>query len=258
MHVVAVCGWKDESPDRLQALAASLVITLYEARQRIIGGGPAVVASFADPQQAGDLAARLENAGISFRVIDSSAVCGAGCSFMVRSFEIGQSSLCVSAADGSSRVIPYEEIGLLLPALSIQGHTETRTVTERKLSLGKTLLSGGIPMTKKVSHQEEVRSEERSRLLYLYAGDLRRIVFSQDGMTYETLGPLMKPSREMNFATLVNELQSRAGNAVWDDRLLTRVGQIKLLGPAQHSADNLDLAAEVLAACLLKTGKDLP
>lgn len=140
--------------------------------------------------------------------------------------------------------------------MDIIGQAETKTVTERKLSLGKTLLSGGIPMTTKVSHQEEVRSEERRKLLYLFARDERPVVFSQDGMAYDGLGPAMKPSRELNFAFLLSELRDRGVNSSWDERLLTRLGQIKLLGPAQNAGKTLDLCAAVLAACLLPQGRD--
>lgn len=252
MHVVAVCRWKEETADLLPSLAKALGITAYEARQRMIGGGPAVVACLADPYQTRDLAVNLSKAGISNRVVDASTVCDKGCQFIVRRFVLGASSLRIEAGDGGSLTIPYEDIRLLLPAMDISGQAETKTVTERKLSLGKTLLSGGIPMTTKVSHQEEVRSEERRKLLFLFAGDRRPVVFSQDGMAYDGLGPAMKPSRELNFAFLLSELRGRAANAIWDERLLTRLGQIKLLGPAQNAGKTLDLSTAVLAACLLE------
>jgi hypothetical protein len=256
MHVVAIYGWKEVTPELVQALAKVLDITPYEARQRMIGGGPAVVACQADPQLARDLALNLSWAGISSRVVDASMVCGKGCQLIVRRFEFGASSLSIEAGDGESLTIPYEGIRLLLPAMDISGHAETKMVTERKLSLGKTLLSGGVPMTKKVSHEEEVRSEERRKLLYLFAGDMRPVVFRQDEMIYDGLGPAMKPSRELNFAVLVSELRGRAMNAFWDERLLTRLGQIKMLGPAQNAGNILNLCAAILSACLLHTGEE--
>ncbi|HYQ47482.1 MAG TPA: hypothetical protein VEP69_00325 [Thermodesulfovibrionales bacterium] len=258
MHVVAVCVWKQETADLLPSLAKALGVTLYEARQRMIGGAPAVVACLADRQQARDLVINLRRAGISSCLVDASAVCGKVCSFIVRRFELGMSSLYIEAGDGESLSIPYEEIRLFLPAMDISGHAEKKMVTERKLSLGKTLLSGGIPMTKKVSHEEEAQSEERRKLLYIFGGGMRPAVFGQDGMTYDGFGPEMKPSRELNFAALLGKLRERAAHAMLDERLLTRLGQIKLLGPAQNAANGLDLAAAVLAACLLSTGEDTP
>jgi len=46
MHVVVIFGWKEETPELVRSLADALGVTVFEARQRIIGGGPAVVASF--------------------------------------------------------------------------------------------------------------------------------------------------------------------------------------------------------------------
>ena len=52
MFVVAIYGWREETPEMAQSLAGALGIMVFEARQRLIGGGPSVVASFADQQQA--------------------------------------------------------------------------------------------------------------------------------------------------------------------------------------------------------------
>ena len=253
MHVVAIDGWREVTPELVQALAGELGITAYEARQRMIGGGPAVVASFPDAAQAGALESKLTQKGIKALVLDAVAGCSSAGCFMVRRFELGDVSLRIETGDGQSVAIPYSEIDALLPGMSISGAVETKTVTERRLSLGKTLLSGGIPMTKKVAHQEEVTTEERRKFLYLYAGERLPVVFSQDGMAYDGLGPAKKLSQEQNFAYLISELRRLSPIAVYDDRLLTRLGQIRILGPAQKPETNLDLGAAILAACLRQT-----
>ncbi len=249
MHVVVIFGWKEETPDLVRSLADALGITVFESRQRMVGGGPAVVGHFADPQGAMAAAVKLDERGIKTLVLDA-AVCGSAGHFVVRRFELAGESLRVVSRDGRSVVIPYDEITLLISGMRIRGSAETRTVTERKLSLGKTLLSGGIPMTKKVSHQEEMTTEVREKLLYLYSADRVPAVFSQDGITFNGLGPALKPSREQNFAHLITELRRLSPNAVYDDRLLTLVSQIRLLGPAQNPETNLDLGAAILAKCL--------
>jgi len=54
----------------------------------------------------------------------------------------------------------------------------------------------------------------------------------------------------LNFAYLASELRRHSPQAVYDDRLLNRVGQVRLLGPVQNPETNLDLAAEILAQSL--------
>jgi hypothetical protein len=250
MHVVVIHGWQEESAELVQAVAGILGITAYEARQRMAGGGPAVVARYADPLQARALAAKLTGAGVATLVVDAAEVRARTDLFIVRRFELGEGSLRLEAGNGQRAEIAYDGIDLLLPATGISGTTETKTVTERKFSLGRTVLSGGLLMTKKVTREEEVKSEEQEKVLYLHAGDRPPVVFSQDGMTYDGLGAAMKFSRELNFAYLTGELRRLSPGAVYDERLLKPAGQTKLLGPALNPETNLALAVEILARSL--------
>lgn len=256
MHVVVIPGWNEETTELAQAISDVLGITVFEARQRMIGGGPTVVASFADPQQALVLVKKLNQNGIATMVVDATVVRGRAGYFIVRRFELNESSLCIETADRQRAEVPYGEIDMLLLATSIVEYSETKTVTKRKFSFGKTMLAGGIPMSKKVKYQREVATEEHGKVLYLYASRRQQpVVFSQDGMTYDGLGAAMKLSRELNFTYLISELRRRSPGAAYDDRLLKRVGQTRLLGPALNPETNIDLAAEILARSLRPSPK---
>jgi hypothetical protein len=69
-------------------------------------------------------------------------------------------------------------------------------------------------------------------------------------MVYDGFGAAMKLSRELNFAYLKSELRRLCPEAVYDDRLLNRLGQVRLLGPALNPESSLDLAFEILARSL--------
>ncbi len=256
MHVVVINRWKEETPELVQSLAGVLGITAFEARPRMIGAGPAVVASFADREMARTVAKKLEQSGFSTLIIDAMAVRSRASNFIVRRFQFTKMSLLIEMSNGQQEEIPYEEIDLLLQGTSIAGTSELKTVTERKLSIGKTLLSGGIPMTSTVERQEEITTEERGKVLYLYAGTRPPVVFRQNGVTYNGFGAAMKLSRELNFAYLVSELRRLCPAAGHDDRLLTRVGQVRLLGPTLNPETNLDLAAEILAQSRQSQGSE--
>jgi len=250
MQVVVIHGWTGEGAELAPAIAAALGNTVFEVRQRMIGGGPAVVASFAEPQRARELASRLSQAGVAALVVDGALVRGEPGHFAVRRFELAQGALRIEAADGRRAELPYGEISLLLPGISICGQTELKTVSERKFSLGRTLLSGGIPLNKTVTRQEEVTTEQRTRLLYLCAPGRPQIAFRQSGMSYDGLGAAMKLSQELNFSFLISELRRLANGARYDDRLVNRLGQVRLLGPAHGTDADLRLAAEILGRCL--------
>jgi hypothetical protein len=250
MHVVVIHGWKEETTGLVQAISDALGITVFEARQRLIGGGPAVAASFADPEQAFALSKKLNQSGIATLVVDAAEARSRAGYFIVRRFELNESSLRIETSDRQRAEIANGEIDLLLAATSIVRSAEKKTVTERKLSVGKTILAGGIPLSKKVKHEEEMTTEERSKVLYLYAGNRVPIVFNQDGMIYDGLGAAMQLSREQNFTYLISELRRLSPRAVYDDRLLKRVGLVRLLGPALDPETNLDLAIDILARSL--------
>lgn len=254
MHVVVIHRWPEVTAELVQTLADALEVAAYDARQRLTGGGPAVAASFADPQEARKLAEKLQRGGFAWFVIDAAAVRSGNDRFVARRFELGGAALRVESGDGRRADIAYGEIDLLLPATSVAGHTESRTVTERKFSIGRTLLAGGVPLTKKVKHQEEVSTEDRDELLHLYAGSRPPFVFHRNGMVYDGLGAAMKLSRELNFAYLAGELRRLSPAAVYDERLRHRAGQARLLGPTLNPETNLDLAVEILARSLRRAG----
>ncbi len=249
MHLVVIHGWQEAGPELVQSLATVLGMTPFEVRPRLLGGGPAVVGRCADGQQAARLAGTLRLSGVAAFVLDSDEARSRG-RHVVRRFTLDAGTLAVETVGGETVRTPLASVRLLLPAVGISQQTESVTVTDRKLSLGKTLLSGGIPMTKKVTRQEEVQTEERERMLFVAAGALPLLVFRQNGMNYDGFGPAMKLSRELNFSHLVAELRRLCPGALFDDRLLQRAGQVRVLGPAVDPDANLDLAAAILARCL--------
>jgi hypothetical protein len=251
MFVVAIYGWREETPELVEALAGALGIIVFEARQLLIGGGPSVVASFADQQQARVVVEKVGRVGIKALIVDATAVRLRNCFFIVRHFKFEDRVLKIEAHNGQQDTLPYAEMGLVLTGTSVVGFSETKTIVEKKFSMGKTLLAGGIPMSKKVERQEEVFSEESEQILYLYAHDRPTAVFSLNGMNYDGFGAEMKLSRKLNFSHLISQLHLHAPGAAFDDRLLNRRSQVRLLGSAQGREASLDLAAEILAQCLL-------
>ncbi len=254
MHVVVINRWGENTEGLVQEIAGALGLTAYEVQQRLLGGCPTVLSSFADQQQALALANKLNLLGISNMVIDVTEVRSRTGRIIIRHFKLNESSLYIETDDNRRAEIPYEKIDVLLPAARTITSSETKTTTEKKLSLGKTVMTGGIPMYKKVKHQQEVTSETSEKILYLYINKRREpIVFSQNSLTYEGLGDAMKLSREMNFTYLISELHRLCPGAAYDDRLLKRIGQVRLLGPTLNPDSNLEIATEILVRSLRRS-----
>jgi hypothetical protein len=250
MHIVAIHSWQKDEAEVAGIIAATLGILAYEARQRIIGGGPAVLACFSDPRQAAGLAASLSSAGVPVLIIEREAVRQQRQPFRVGRFWLEAQALRVESLAGESCAIPYDTVELLLVAICSTRTQSTATVTERKFSLGKTLLAGGVPMSKKVTREETVISDARDETLWLYAQGQEPVIFDRSALNYEGLGSAMQLSRDLNFVHLRNELKRLAPQAGYDDRLLNRAGLIRLLGSSLRPETDLDLACEILARTL--------
>lgn len=250
MQIVAVHSWQKDEAEVAGIIAATLGILVYEARQRIVGGGPAVLACLADPAAATTLAESLSRAGIPTLVFDREELRKQRRPFPVCRFELGAQALEIESGDGESGTITYDTIELLLVASCSTRTQSTTTVTERKFSLGKTLLAGGIPMTKKVSREESVFSDQRDESLWLYAHGRGPFIFERSALNYEGLGSAMQMSRDLNFVHLKNEVRRRAAQARYDERLLNRGTLVRLLGSSLSPETDLDLAFEILAGAL--------
>ena len=247
MYIVVINRWKEETGELTQEIARTLGLSAFEVHQRMLCGSPTVLASFADPQQAQVLVNKLNTLGIAAMVIDATEVRGRTGSIIVHHFKLNESSLHIETDDNRSAEIPYTKVEVLLPATGTVTFSSIKTTTEKKFSLGKTLLTGGIPMFSTVTRQQEMTSQDSRKILYLYVIKRREpIIFSEDGLTYEGLGDAMKLSRGLNFTCLINELHRLCTGAVYDDRLLKRIGQTRLLGPTLNPDTNMDIATEIL------------
>lgn len=253
MHLVVITDWPKEEAEAAKVIAEAIGGVAFEARQKIAAGGPVALASFADRKQAATLADKLLQGGIAVDVIDSEEVRNRRPPFRVHRFQLGPQALRVESLEGASCDIEYGTIDLLLVATSSSGQTQTNTSeTERKFSLGKTLLAGGVPMTKKVTREKIVTVEERDETLWLYTRNQTIAIFERAAMNYDGFGEAMQLTRDLNFNQLKSELRRLAVHAVYDDRFLKRAALIRLLGAALAPEVNLDLAFEILAGGLRK------
>ena len=207
MYLVAVHHWQQEEAVVTGAIAAALNILVFEARQKITGGGPAVIANFADQNQAAELATKLTHEGVPALVIDTQLVRENNRRQQTRSFELGSQTLQIETLSGEPLKIGYQTIQLLLIASCSTGQIQTsETTTQRKFSLGKTLLAGGIPMTKKVKSTETTSSEERDKTLWLYTNTGETLVFTRNLMDYSGLGEVRQITCDLNFNYILKEL----------------------------------------------------
>ena len=251
MYLVAIHHWQQETAEVAEVVAAALNILVFEARQKIIGGEPVVIASFAEQNRAEELAIKITRAGVPAWVIDALKVRSNNLQQHASRFELEAQTLQVTTSNGDLLEIGYDTIDLLLVATCSAGQIQTtETTTQRKFSLGKTLLAGGIPLTKKIKKTETISSEERDKTFWLYTYSGERLIFTCQAMNYVGLGEARQITRDLNFTYLLKELQRLAPQAHYNDRLLTRVGQAQILGQVLNPESDFDLAFAILSQSL--------
>jgi hypothetical protein len=258
--VLAIYNLKGNEALLARQLAAILKRTVYEASSRVRapGGGPSVIASFAEPRAAHAAAAALEARGFDVLLLDATEIETERRRFVVWRCELGDETMrlearpAVATGTDATLVVPYAGIDLLLRGVTIVTRKAVVPTTTRRLSLVRAALTGGLMLTKSVRPPRPPPVEEREGFLHLYTRGMPPLAWREDRLQYRSLGKALLPSRHANFAQVVAELRRRCPGATYDERLATRAGQAQLLGPTLSSDDHLDVAISVLAAALRK------
>ena len=253
MLVLAIYNLKGNEALLARELAAVLKRTVYEASSRVRapGGGPSVIARFAEARAARDAAALLRAHGFDTLLLGEGEIEADERRFLVRGFELGAEELTVES-NGTRLAVRCQDVELLLRGVRIVQHEGAAPRTTRKLSLVTAVLTGGLLITKKVRAPGQAPEEEREGFLHVYARGKPPLAWREDRLLYRSLGKALLPARHANFAQVVAELRRRCPGATYDERLATRAGQAQLLGPTLSTDDHLDVAISVLAAALRK------
>ena len=252
MHIVAVDNLGEDREAIARALSDALGIVFYDAfaRVRVPDKGPLIVAVFAEENLALEKAEKLRAAGFRALVLGQDEVETDNTRIIVRKFLFRDSGIGFEERTGSPMSIAYDLISVIIRGIRIAQTTETETVKDRKFDAGRAILSGGLVLTKSTSVKQQSVSEVREGFVHLYSDKQRPLVFLESALQYDSLGPSLQPSRAANFAFLVAELKRRCAGAVYDDRLLNKAAQSRLLGPRFDPERHLDTAITLLSRSL--------
>ncbi|MFH1533180.1 MAG: hypothetical protein ABIK09_20835 [Pseudomonadota bacterium] len=246
-HIVAITALEGNPEEQSAVLATALGITAYEARQHTQPPGPRVVATLADPESAARLAAILEGAGFAPVVLRHGDVGDEDGRIVVRSFLFHPLGLRVETRGGEPHAVRFDRIQMLLQGMDLQRGVETKTTSQRRLALGKAIVTGGMAITKKVKTTKTTERETGGPFLMVYAEGHPTLAFRETELQYQGLGGALQPGRPANFLRLIAELRARAGAARWDGRLMTMAGQRHVLGGVLSPERDLDVALALLA-----------
>lgn len=252
MYIVAIDDLGEDREGIARALSEALGTGFYDAliRVRVPGEGPLIVAAYAEKNIALEKTEKLRGAGFRTLVLGQDEVETDGESTIVRRFLFGDGELEIEPRTGDTARVAYDLIDTIVRGTRIVQTTETEKVKEQKFAAGRAILTGGLMMTKSVTVNQERRTDVREGFVTLYPGKRRRLVFLESALLYDSLGPALRPTRAANFAFVLDELKRRCPGAAYDERLLSKAGQARLLGPMFEPERHLDIAVSLLSRSL--------
>lgn len=253
MFVVAIYDTHPADGSRAAALAAVLGVTAYDARPRVISPGPCVVSVSSDEAAAVQLAEALRGAGFPTLVRDAAALDRPERVLDVRTFSFGPDAWDVAARDDRRASLRYADLLVLVAGMHVVEHTSTETITKKKGSLGRAVMTGGLSRSKKIRVKVEHSEQERQRFLHAYTRSGGVAVVLETQVDYAGLREALQATRAANYDRLVATLRERAPSAPYDDRLLTVAGQRQLLGPSIDAEEHVDLASALVASWVIAT-----
>jgi hypothetical protein len=253
VDIVALMALRTTVEAEAPPLAADLGSTAYETALLLRAPSPVPLLRTADRARALDLLGKLRARGHDAVACDASAVVSADAMLPVRSFRFEEDAFVVVGAPGGEERVPAGDLLALVRAVHRTRTDQIEKTDERKLSLGRAAMSGGLLMTKTVTSTKTQSTEERDQVLYVFRRGGAPLLMSQSRARYDGLGPQLRPSQLENFVTVVRLLRERAPEAPYDERLLAPRPQLERVraGAGGHvsasSSDGVDLLAHLVA-----------
>ncbi len=201
--------------------AAIIGKDLYGARLLLAGKIPRVIARYNGMETAELTAERLRALGLRAIVCRDSELRKPQNGFKAHSMKTEQGQVLFGDTGGQSLRTDAKNTFLILSG-RIQIYTNTEvTKTGMKFNLPATLLTGGIPIWRKVNEKTAEQSVQTEYFVRLYdqASSEPVVEILQSNFDYSSLGVKIALSSLANFNALVTKIRATSPQAIFDDRL---------------------------------------
>ena len=201
--------------------AAATGLDRVDAKRRLVGTLPRVLLVAADRDEVEAAAARLGRAGFAALVFEPLSSPTDEDRIVPRALEVESDALVVVAGVGAEtrHVVPFGAIELIQRGVRHRARSEKVTTTSRQLALGRTILAGGMPMTRKVEKTETVTRAEDEPFALLHRKDGGDdVILYERRLDYSFLGAERQSISRSNLDRTVAVVAARS-QAALDDRL---------------------------------------
>lgn len=198
----------------------------YETRLKLTGKIPKIIANYSSMQAAELAADSLRHLGLMAFVVSDAELRKPPQLFKARRLEIKEQAITFYDKIGQSKRIQVGELFFIVSIRSQTYNEEEVITSKRKLNITATLLTGGIPITKKVQQKTKNISYQTESFLRLYGRKLAEPVVQiiQDKFDYSFLGAEMASSGAANYLIAIRKIREAFPQAVFDDGMIEGFG----------------------------------
>jgi len=244
IHVVLLphSGLKDEIVKEVSTITHK---NLFEIRLLLAGKIPRVLSQCKTFQEAESVTQKLKALGLrAFVCPDSELQNVERVHFEARSIKIIEGTMAFISRSGVSKTLRSDECFLILEGIKETRVEKETTKTGMKLNLPATLVTGGIPIMRKVKEKTVEKSIQNEYFVRLYrqASSEPFVHISQLDLDYSFLDSKIALSSLANINTVVKEIKSLFPEAISDNSLTASGTHIS---PSKYASD-LDVNCKLI------------
>jgi hypothetical protein len=245
MVYVAVAPPKPLGPDLLKRVASLVGKEIVDTRLLLAGEIPRIIVSYPDAATADSMAQSLRDAGLVAFLCRDSELRNRPASFRAHTARCGEEEVIFGDMLGGEVRVEAGDASLIIRG-RIQSITQEKTsTTKMKLNVPATVLTGGIPIMRRVTQKTTKESFQARDFVKIY--DWRssdpRVEMFQNHVDYNFLGAELTPSALANFNILVTKLREWFPLAIFDERL---TGHFRTDVPATGAGEALEIHCKLV------------
>ncbi len=254
---VAIAPQATVEANLMEKVAAILNKDPYDTSLLLTGGIPRIIAHCHNTETAESIAQSLRDLGLIVIVCKDSELRKPSQSFTAHALEFRDEEVLFRDRAGQVRRMDSRDVFLIIKG-RIRTYTEAKTIKNKmKFSLAATLLTGGIPIWRKVKEETTVVSHQAELFIRLYDRKSAepRVKMFQHYIDYSFLGAKITSSSLINFDALMTQLRGVFPQAIFDDRLAKRFGADV---PSTKVGADLDINCKLIYLYHLNTSSPNP
>jgi hypothetical protein len=204
----------------MERIAAITGLVRADVARRLAGILPRVLLSDADGDRLRALSPELTREGLVTVVFDPNQVPTDDDRLVAHTLERRGRDLAVQTHEqGPWHLLPGGAIALIQRGVRSGTTTRVETKKERKLDLGKALLTGGLSFSKTVEKQTTYHQHSQASFALVHRSDGEPdLMLHERQINYRFLGPAMEAGSAVNLARTIQLVQAAAPTAPVDDR----------------------------------------